>query len=371
MDSRSQSARRRTIGALIGIGTLVAATQVGGLGTPPVQAQTVVNTYDTDDIPFTTDDIIGSSAAFGGASGNRVDKDPSILSTSVTKPGDESTTLLGIDSSFTTDEIDFFGAIPRDRDNVHEEGYAGNHRGHRRQRRRTRGVRRGDRPVPGRRTARHVGGRARRRVDQGVDRALHRDGEHPHLLPDLRLRLLVEQRGLPREPRVIDPRSHQRGADRSGRAALQRPVPGVDRPERPRRLQRRGHRLRHVAAERGLGRQGHGDRPRERLLGDHEGRRQAPVPLGHLGQEADRHPLPEDDPAAAGMDRRLQPACRVARLPRDPGRVDREPQHHQQPERPDPSRGLGERGRHRPPPVLRRGRFRQLGVDQGVLRGRR
>ena len=144
MNSRSQFARRRTIGALIGIGTLVAATQVGGLGTPLVQAADDPLTPDTvewqsDVEVFSTDDIIGSSDIPDGQSGNREAQDPSIVlgndtgeldSLNITSRGDN--VLSPIDNSFTTDELDFFGATGRDRDgdpltgDGYDEGFAGN-----------------------------------------------------------------------------------------------------------------------------------------------------------------------------------------------------------------------------------------------------
>ena len=144
MTSRSQSARRRTIGALIGIGTLVAATQVGGLSSPPVQAADDPLTPDIIEWQspveiFSTDDIIGSSDIPEGQTGNREAKDPSIVlgndegefdDLNFTSKGGN--ILSPIDNSFTTDELDFFGATGRDRDgdpltgDGYDEGFAGN-----------------------------------------------------------------------------------------------------------------------------------------------------------------------------------------------------------------------------------------------------
>ncbi len=138
MFTKTRDPRFRSIGALVAVGTLVAATQIGGLGTSPAQAQVppaavvTPQPYVTPEEVFTVDDILGSSAPFGGATFNREEFDPTIVLGN--DPGEDTsgnimpnapTVLSPIDSSFTTDEIDFFGAIPRDRDNVHVEGYAG------------------------------------------------------------------------------------------------------------------------------------------------------------------------------------------------------------------------------------------------------
>ena len=47
------------------------------------------------------------------------------VDTTTSRTGDEAAQLFPIDSSFTTDELDFFGATPRLRDGVYEEGFAG------------------------------------------------------------------------------------------------------------------------------------------------------------------------------------------------------------------------------------------------------
>ena len=125
MFTKTRDPRFRSIGALVAVGTLVAATQIGGLGTSPVQAQVppaavvTPQPYVTAEDVFTVDDIIGSSAPFGGATFNREEFDPTIVLGN--DPGEDTsgnimpnapTVLSPIDSSFTTDEIDFFGAIP-------------------------------------------------------------------------------------------------------------------------------------------------------------------------------------------------------------------------------------------------------------------
>jgi hypothetical protein len=119
MHSRTKPARVRSIGALIGIGTLVAATQVGGLASPPVQAQVPPNIlFDSGQQPFELGEILG------GTDGESFATLPEILGTD-TRISQNGTLLYPIDSDFTTDELDFFGATPRSRDGVHEEGYAG------------------------------------------------------------------------------------------------------------------------------------------------------------------------------------------------------------------------------------------------------
>jgi len=132
----SSNSRRRVIGALVTAGTLLGVVHVGGLADTPVRAQTVepdVALYEQGPIPFSTDDVIGSSAPFNGAPGNREAQDPTIILGN--DPGEDTSgnivssngnTLSPIDNSFTTDELDFFGATDRDRDGVYEEGYAGN-----------------------------------------------------------------------------------------------------------------------------------------------------------------------------------------------------------------------------------------------------
>jgi uncharacterized repeat protein (TIGR01451 family) len=114
---------------LAGATALVVTSQVGTPTSPPVQAQVLPATvaYDSGRIGFGTDDILGgdTNAALGDRVGTSQDRDGDVLDTSTSRTGDEASLLYPIDSSFTTDELDFFGATPRLRDGVYEEGFAG------------------------------------------------------------------------------------------------------------------------------------------------------------------------------------------------------------------------------------------------------
>ena len=114
---------------LAGAVALVITSQVATPASPPVQAQvppaTVV--YDSGRIGFSTDDILGgdTNAALGSRIGTSQGRDGDVLDLTTSRTGDEAALLFPIDNSFTTDELDFFGATPRLRDGVYEEGFAG------------------------------------------------------------------------------------------------------------------------------------------------------------------------------------------------------------------------------------------------------
>lgn len=114
---------------LAGATALVITSQVATSTAPPVQAQVPPATveYDSGRIGFSTDDILGgdTNAALGSRIGTSQGRDGDVLDTTTSKTGDEAAVLYPIDNSFTTDELDFFGATPRLRDGVYEEGFAG------------------------------------------------------------------------------------------------------------------------------------------------------------------------------------------------------------------------------------------------------
>ena len=114
---------------LVGAAALVVTSQVGAPASPPVQAQVEPPTvsYDSGRIGFGTEDLLGgdTNAALGDRVGTSQGRDGDVIDTSTSRTGDEAALLYPIDSSFTTDELDFFGATPRFRDGVYEEGFAG------------------------------------------------------------------------------------------------------------------------------------------------------------------------------------------------------------------------------------------------------
>ena len=291
MFSRSHSTRRRTIGALIGVGTLVAATQVGGLASPPVQA---IDDPATTDIVewqspvevFSTDDIIGSSDIPEGETGNREAQDPSIVLGNddgefdglnfVSQGGNM---LSPIDNSFTTDELDFFGATGRDRDGDpltgegYDEGFAGNI------------VDAGE--VVGLEVSDVATDLFKAGAPLGTwaaglgGESIKASTEHFTVMESI---LTCYQ---------TNPYDFWKSESRLRRWQLSVPVPQRDRrrarcsrvsrarscsPTRTRVVEPS---LDDIEPERGLGDQRHRHRPEQRLLGHDEGRRQAAVPLGH------------------------------------------------------------------------------------------
>ena len=125
---RTARAHSRTW-VLAGAAALVITSQVATPTSPPVQAQVPPATvaYDSGPIGFSTDDILGgdTNAALGNRIGTSQGRDGDVLDTSTSNTGNEAAMLYPIDSSFTTDELDFFGATPRLRDGVYVEGFAG------------------------------------------------------------------------------------------------------------------------------------------------------------------------------------------------------------------------------------------------------
>ena len=120
--------RRRGALAIAAAAMLVGATQVASPGSGPASAQVPAPVpYESDVLGFSTLDVLGgdTNTALGDKVGTSQGRDGDVLSDSISITGSEASTLYAIDSSFTTDVLDFFGATPRLRDGVYEEGYAG------------------------------------------------------------------------------------------------------------------------------------------------------------------------------------------------------------------------------------------------------
>ena len=125
--------RRRGALAIAAAAMLVGATQVASPSSGPVSAvEPELVVYDSERQAFSTLDLLGGDTNSDTTWQTVVDRvgtsqrrDGDVLSTTESITGDEAATLFAIDDSFTTDELDFFGATPRLRDGVYEEGYAG------------------------------------------------------------------------------------------------------------------------------------------------------------------------------------------------------------------------------------------------------
>ena len=123
---------RRGALAIAAVAVLLGATHGALANNGPAAAQTADPVaYDSGQILFSTDDVLGG--VLGSTNGTSEGRDGDVILGN--DPGEDTSgnivtndgiTLSPIDSSFTTDELDFFGATPRDRDGVYEEGYAGN-----------------------------------------------------------------------------------------------------------------------------------------------------------------------------------------------------------------------------------------------------